>query len=388
MEPPVSVPMLSGAWKAATLAALPPELRPSQLNVEVWRGRDGLPEGTVQSLAESRDGYLWIGTQRGAARFDGVRFTRFDMDNVPTMQANDVKAVLETADRFVWIAAAEGLTRYRDGQFAFFGAPQGLGLPYVHSLLEEPGCCLWVGTGGAGLWRLKDGRFAKALDARQTPDGNVSAIAAEPGVGLWLATRRGVLLVSPTGGAPRVFDTRDGLPAEWATKVLLDRAGRLWVGTRGGLARREGERFVTQPLGPAGPGDVAALAEDRDGSLWVGTQGRGLWRLRGGHAAVFDRWSGLPDDSVSALAEDRRGALWAGTTNGLVRLRAPRVTAWGRPEGLANEDVFSVATGDDVVLLGAQGDDRITEDDWAAATGTIAYEIVCGIGPRVPRSYD
>jgi len=330
--------------------ALDPRVLPAQFGVDSWSGRDGLPEGAVQALAQSGDGYLWIATQSGVATFDGVRFTRQELPSLATRQ-NDAKALLEGSDGAIWVSAADRLTRLQGDSASSYGEAQGLRHPYVYALLEEPGGCLWAGTGDSGLWCLRDGRFSQRLEPGTAGLGRqVLALASEPGVGLWVATQAGLGLLGGRASLRR-FGLADGLPSEWINTVYRDREGRLWVGTRAGLARRGSERFVVE-ASLRGPQDVRALFEDRDGSLWVGTHGGGLWRLTHGEPAQFDQATGLPDDTVLALLEDRQGSLWVGTGRGLARIRTPVFTAWGRPEGLPEEEVFAVAASADAAWLG------------------------------------
>jgi PAS domain S-box-containing protein len=330
--------------------ALDPRVLPTQFAIDTWSGRDGLPEGAVQALIQSRDGYLWVATQSGVATFDGVRFTRQELPALATRQ-NDAKVLLESSDGAIWISAADSLARLQSGSASSYGEAQGLRHPYVYALLEEPGGCLWAGTGGSGLWCLRDGRFSQRLEPGAAGlAGQVLALASEPGGGLWVATQSGLGLVSARLPLRR-FGLADGLPSEWVNSVYRDREGRLWVGTRSGLALRDGDRFVTQAP-HRDPLNVRALVEDRDGSLWLGTQDQGLWRLAHGEWVRLDRAAGLADDAVLALLEDGQGSLWVGTGRGLARLRTPAFTAWGSAEGLPEEDVFAVAPSADAIWLG------------------------------------
>jgi PAS domain S-box-containing protein len=330
--------------------ALDADILPTQLAIETWSVRDGLPEGAVQALIQSLDGHLWVATQTGVATFDGELFTQQELPGLAT-RWNDAKVLLESSDGAIWVSAADRLARLQGGGASSYGEAQGLHHPYVYALLEEPGGCLWAGTGSAGLWCLRDGRFSQRIEPGAAGlDGNVLALASEPGVGLWLATRSGLGLVGARVPLRR-FGLVDGLPSEWVNTVYRDRKGRLWVGTRAGLAARDGERFVAE--GPfRGPRDVRALVEDRDGSLWIGTHDQGLWRLAHGEVVRLDRATGLPDDTVLALLEDRQGSLWVGTGRGLIRIQTPVFNAWGSPEGLPDEDVFAVASSADAVWLG------------------------------------
>ncbi|MEO7297128.1 MAG: two-component regulator propeller domain-containing protein, partial [Verrucomicrobiota bacterium] len=123
----------------------------------VWQTDDGLPQNHVQSILQTRDRYIWVGTQKGLARFDGVRFTIFTPENTPALKGRSITTLCESGDGTLWIGTSDGgLTRLYEGKFSHFGRSEGLGSDYVRILYETKDRVLWIGT-REGLYQLKRG---------------------------------------------------------------------------------------------------------------------------------------------------------------------------------------------------------------------------------------
>jgi diguanylate cyclase (GGDEF)-like protein len=319
---------------AGPALALDPTRAVTQYGHAVYTVEQGLPQNSVQTILQAKDGFLWLGTQEGLVRFDGVRFVVFDEKAEPSFRDHDVRALCEDKEGALWIGTQVGLVRFKDGVFT--GFDQGAGLPStrITSLFVDSRGRLWVGT-DLGLSRLENGRFVTPFRLSGRPSV-VLAMAETPGA-LWFATDGDGLL--RLTDALESFTTKDGLSSDVVRALLVKRDGSLWIGTRDGVDRFEGERFVKVP-GPWGGGSqaISAFVEDRDGNVWVGTQGGGLVRVTGGRAAVYAEPQGLSGAIVLAVYEDREGSLWVGTDGqGLNQLRDVKFAAWGRPEGLGHE---------------------------------------------------
>ncbi|MBL8111691.1 MAG: hypothetical protein JNK60_02320, partial [Acidobacteria bacterium] len=346
--------------------ALDPERPLAQYGQDVWQTEQGLPQDRVNALHTSRDGYLWLGTMSGLARFDGVRFVRFDRISLPGLTDNRIRAIAETGTGTLWVAAEKGVTRIEGGVATPFGRAQGLSDDVVWALLPEPDGAVWVGT-ESGLDRIAKDGTVKSLGTR---DGLSSVRILALGRG-----RDGSLLVGTNGGglnvlrngAVTVYGVRDGLPSEQISAVLEDRGGTLWAGTYDGrFARWDGTRFVPVPL-PLSGFRIAALLEDRDGSLWVG--GPGLTRISGNRVETLTEAQGLSSNQVLALAEDAEGSLFVGTHGGgLNRLRDGKFSGVSKKDGLAHPFVKSISGTADRVYVGTYGGGL---DELSAATGQV-----------------
>jgi diguanylate cyclase (GGDEF)-like protein len=276
-----------------------------------WNTHDGLPQISVQAVAQTADGFLWLGTQEGLVRFDGVKFMVFNKKNTPEFRHSDIRALRTGRDGRLWIGTANGLLSYKDGAFAthFLGRnPVG---DFISDLFEDETGTLWIGTSGGGLNRLQDGAFT-------------------------------------------TFTTRDGLAVDVVTSVWRSSDGVLWVGTANGLCRMKDGR-ITVFTGKDGlPSDfVTALRETSDRSLWVGTR-RGLARYKSGRFRIFTTNDGLSSDSVSCIFEDRKGGIWIGTENkGVDYFDAGRFSAYTTSEGLSDNFILSIFQDrEDIIWVG------------------------------------
>ena len=326
--------VLAGARPAS---ALDPGRAITQFRYEAWNTRDGLPQSSVEALLQTRDGYLWIGTQEGLARFDGQTFTVFDRSNTRELRHNRVLALHQDAQGALWIGTeGGGLTRLRERVFQTFTFAEGLPAQRVRAITSDAAGRLWVGTdAGAVAWQ--DGRAAGPV---RVPGQSVRALAAARDGTLWVGTTRGLYRVRGDAAEEAVPIPGDGpVSALWC-----DADGSLWAGRNRGLVRwRHGE---TSLLGPA-EGllglQVKTIHRDRDGSLWVGTEGGGLARLLGTRFESFTTGQGLSNDMVLDLTEDREGHLWVGMQDGgLARLADSRFVTWTTREGLAGDIVWPV----------------------------------------------
>lgn len=319
---------------APVVAALDPRLAITQYGHRTWTSEQGLPQNSIHAIRQTRDGYLWFGTQEGLARFDGVRFVVFDQKNTPVFSDHRVSALLEDRAGNLWIGTwGGGLVRLRAGRFERFDSGAGLPNNRVCSIFEDRRGRLWVGTEG-GLARFEGERFVvpPGLNARPY----VVMAMAESDEGLWIATDGdGVLRLTD---AIEVYTTRQGLSSDAVRALHLASDGSLWVGTRTGLDRLVKGRFVAV-AGPQGAWSaISALREDAQGNLWVGTRGGGLARLHGGAWSLFREEQGLSSNVVLSVELDREGSLWVGTEGaGLDQLRDVMFTSWGKPEGLGHE---------------------------------------------------
>jgi signal transduction histidine kinase/ligand-binding sensor domain-containing protein/CheY-like chemotaxis protein len=342
---------------ARTEASLNPAKAMTQYTHDVWQTQQGLPQNTVPSMVQTRDGYLWMGTELGLVRFDGVRFTVFDEGNTPEIKSNIVVALAEDHQGRLWIGTqGGGLTCFKDGKFTTYTASDGLSNDSIAALYEDREGNLWIGTDGGGLDRFKNGRFNVYRTDAGLADDAVFSITEDREGNLWVGTHAG--LNRFRNGVFTTYGAKDGLNNGYIKSVLQDGQGRLWVATNGGgLSELDGSRFKTfTTKNGLSSNEVWALHEDAAGTLWVGT-GAGLDRFRDGRFDAYTSKEGLSDDAVWSILEDREGSLWVGTGGGgLNRLRDGRFTTFAAQEGLSKDAVLPVYEGQDGSLwLGTAG---------------------------------
>jgi ligand-binding sensor domain-containing protein/signal transduction histidine kinase len=369
--------------------AVEPSTPLANLGRQIWVTESGLPQNTVQTLVQTRDGFVWLGTEAGLVRFDGIQFQIFDRTSSPSLPGNDVCCLLEAQDGALWVGTSEGLARWKDGEIKTYSTHDGLPGNRVSALAEGSDGALWVDT-DEGRSRLSGDRFVAEEQGRRvaamtavTANGSsgfrveASQGAAASGGGAWTksAEKAGLqkddiqFVASLKGGVNAVagksvlvvlqgdrvvsrLTVGKELPGNRIQSLLADREGSLWIGTDDGLARwAEGklERLpVTDPLASA---SVLSLMEDHEGNLWAGTESDGLHILRDQRFRIFDAREGLSSGATTAIVEDSAGTLWVGTQeNGLNALRRRgnqlvQVRNWTVGNGLASNVILSLAAG-------------------------------------------
>jgi len=377
----ISLLILTPAKRAS--ASLDPDRPISQYIHQSWQTQDGLPQASVVAIAQTPNGYLWLGTEEGLARYDGVRFSLFDK-HTAGLQDDLLQALFVDHEGTLWLGTrSSGLHYLKNGKFgSAFSSSSGLSGKAITALYEDRAGTLWIGTDGGGLVRRSRGKVQIFTTRDGLGDNSVFSISGEQNGTLWIATHDGLTkysngrfttltsrdglsanyvrttLVDQTGavwagttdglcqltsnGIVR-FTTRDGLASNTIYSLYQDRAGTLWVGTINGLSRFAKGSFTsfTEKDGLIGK-DVWSMFEDREGNLWAGTAGGGLNCFKMGSFTSFGKPEGFPADTA-AVFEDAQGSLWIGSDQGLTRWKDGRLTAYTTREGLPDNLVLSIA---------------------------------------------
>jgi ligand-binding sensor domain-containing protein/signal transduction histidine kinase len=314
----------------AHVFALNPSRSVGQYLCQNWARDDGLPVNGINAIAQTTDGFLWLGTQKGLVRFDGVEFKVLSLPSGRPFRNQVISSVSTSDDGGLWFGI-------RLGSFGYYHPDKGfssfLEEAWVHpamdvrSIRETSDGAVWVGsTDGVMRWARGPTSETSLVD-----DVNGSSdITQTAQKRVWLGTiERGLSYWE--GGKRHLFPDQS-LTNTTVYSLAEDRRGQLWVGTRTGL-RCYDRAFEPVPIPPV-PQQVKALLVDSHGALWIGTTGAGLLRLYDGHWSTLDKSAGLADDNVTALLEDREGSLWVGTRNGLSQLADVKLPLFTRSEGL------------------------------------------------------
>ncbi len=403
------------------LSVASPKSSVTQYKIDTWQTEQGLPQNTVQTMYQTRAGYLWVGTAGGLARFDGMRFATFESTVAPEVAASPIFGFKEDAEGYLWIGYGRGAVRFRDGRFesvidstltdgrrvwAFAQAPNGVmwiasenglirwdkgltkvykeadGLPSnrLRTLCFDREGVLWIGTGGGGLASFSAEKFTVFNAANGFPNPEVRHVLADPAGGVWAATAGGGLVHIDGGkeGKIKTYTMADGLPTDQLTQLARDKSGALWIGTWGeGVVRMSDARFTTISAAAGLGGDqIWSLLGDAEGSVWVGSWNGGLNRLSNRAFGVFGKPEGLLSDNVRSIMHTRDGATWVSTAGGGVsRLEGDSLKLITKKDGLGtNESSALLEDKDGAIWIGSytQGISRLKQgkiDNFSLAQG-------------------
>ena len=323
--------------------ALDPHLAVSQYVFDNWQIQQGLPQNSVEGLARTPDGYLWLASHEGLVRFDGVRFTVFDRGNTPLLRSRIITRLhVDSAGR-LWIGTRVGVITFAQGRFSAFDEP-GLRDGYIRAIVSDNDGHVWVGT-DAALFEVAGTSVHSYGHEQGLADTAIRALQVGNNGTLWAATNVGGLYRRAADRFERVH-VADSAGSDAVRAIFEDDDGALWIGTEDGrLFRGRDGQFEpyagAQDLGAS----VSAILRDRDGNLWVATTGAGLLRLGIGAPGWLDKRERTSND-VRALLEDPEGSLWLGTFGaGLERLHSGKFIPYGPDEGLPGSLTWSVAAG-------------------------------------------
>ena len=334
--------LLAGLLATGPLAALDPDKAFHHYVRNTWSIEEGLPQISALAIAQDRQGYLWVGTQAGLARFDGARFTVYTPENSPGLPGVWIQDLLVDPENRLWVSTYRGLA-VRDPQgfreIRLAGAAAGTNtVTDTRDLVRTADGVLLVAA-PQGVFRVRD----DALELAHPMSRPATAL---------LATAE-ALLVGQRGQVLRLADgVTEFMPLpegdeDTVVTELIEAQGRLWAGTSGGLFHREGGEWKRHEGGePLSRAPIETLFEDSDGNLWVGMV-ENLARLRNGRVReiVTDEPSA---SAVRSVFEDREGNVWfGGQWEGLTRVWNGWTRRYGKREGLVDPVLWSVARGTD-----------------------------------------
>jgi ligand-binding sensor domain-containing protein len=320
---------------APPASAVDPNRTVSQYIRDRWGAEKGFPTGPVYAITQTTDGYLWIGTEAGLVRFDGLSFRLIQSARPTQLEQSLGQALGVTAGDSgdLWIRLRGlNLLRYRDGRF--FEAPPDLneeGAATTVAIRAGNGELIFA-TRRNGLLVLSGGKLKKLVVTESLPVSPVISLARTANGDVWMGTRDAGLARFSAG---QVTSIAKGLPDLKINCLLADGNGSLWIGTDSGIVRWNGSEIASDGVpAPLQHSKTFAMIQDRDGNVWAGTE-QGLFRI---NAKGISRLSTAPGEAITALFEDRDGDLWMGSENGIERLRDSVFATYSVAEGLPAEN--------------------------------------------------
>jgi signal transduction histidine kinase/ligand-binding sensor domain-containing protein len=347
---------------ATSLRGLDPDRHLSQYAHTAWRLQDGAFSGRPNAIVQTSDGYVWIGTDAGLVRFDGVRFTPWNPPEGEQLPSTLITSLLSARDGSLWIGTAEGLSHWSNGRLGRYVNRQGT----ILSIIEDRNGTIWIA-------RLRAPDTAGSLcqvvgielhcygtaEGIYTPAG--SEVVTEDAFGnLWIGYDRGLLRWKPydfTVYNPSELKSNENM--EGVTGIISRSDGSLWVGilpSGSGLGleqiiNNKWKPFITPEL-DGSTLEVETLFLDREDALWVGTLKQGIYRIYHDKVEHFVSTEGLSGDRIRNFFEDREGNLWIVTSKGIDNLRDIPVTTFSTQEGLGTEIDSVLAARDGTVWIG------------------------------------
>lgn len=331
--------VLFSTLTASTAGAAEPADAFQDYRLTAWGAADGLSSGGVWAITQDAAGYLWIGTDTGLLRFDGVRFSKWTSFGPTQLPRASIRALRAARDGSLWVGfgSLKGVSRIYEGQVQNFSEKDGMPQNDVSAIVEDEEGTIWA-AGSAGLMNFSRGHWESWQEGRGLPAGAIFSASADREGGLIVGTWSGVFRkrvgrqsFEPLGildGPVSYADFSRAFGGDVVRAVHEDRSGRIWVTdpTAGFRGTESWQRSTEKGRG-------AALLSDKQGNLWVGTWAQGLWRVRsnpGPKKLRIDRvaeFKGLAGDQVRSLVEDREGNIWIGTLDGLNRMSPTKVTS-------------------------------------------------------------
>jgi ligand-binding sensor domain-containing protein/serine phosphatase RsbU (regulator of sigma subunit) len=377
-----------------TRLGLSPEKAISQYQCDIWKKNDGLPQNSVIVITQSSDGFIWLATSEGLARFDGIKFKTYNTTNVPQFKTsgilsiyedtqkrlwigtnngglicyqqgkfknyslsdglpdNTITSVAQDAEGEIWIGTPKGLCKWMNGKFKSYSTSDGLSSKDITTLFLGKDSTLWIGT-SRGISTYRKGKFEDYGRKRILfLNKYITSVAEDKQDNLWIGTQSGLVRYDKKDNTYEIYRVSDKLNDDYITKLYLDSRQSLWIGTNGGLSRitekeRKKEKFTFSHFTireGLTSNSIADIFEDNEGSLWIGLNRGGLNRLRDGKFTNYTTQEGLTDNVVNCLYQSENQDIWMGTTSGGVsRFREGKfIQTYDKSKGLSSNYIRSI----------------------------------------------
>lgn len=316
-----------------------PSLPLNEYFAQTWDTRDGLPHNGINALAQSKDGYLWVATWEGLARFNGREFKVFTRGSAPSLPDSAIRSLFANNHGDLLVAGARGGVSERKGQV---WTPTKSAEALVISAIYDKHEGIWLGLEEKGLIYRN---FKNQKDITVIDDVRVTQITQDRDDNLWVATSKGLYRVRNKNEVVQ-YGSSVGLPDSPVFSVMVSRENILYVGTNSGVFRLENNRFIVLDS-QLNTESVTALLQDSNDDIWIGTTNHGLFRYSDTGVEKLDDNIGLPSNHILSMLEDQEKSIWIGTSSGLLRLRkAPFITLTSK-QGLVGNYVRSVLSHSD-----------------------------------------
>ncbi|MBL7139212.1 MAG: hypothetical protein ISS17_10615 [Bacteroidales bacterium] len=315
-----------------------------QFNISTWTMDDGIP-ANIQTIAQTSDGFLWIGTDEGLIQFDGLSFVPMAPDSLKELP-HECTSLCITGDQSLIYGFADGkVLGYQHGIYRFIGDEKIFNGFIVSAILVDSDSSFWIGLQGGGLIRVNNDVFSEISVTDGLPSNYVTSLQRDSEDDLWIGTQEGLCRLRD-GKVEQVFK-ENGLSNDFILSLYFDSQATLWIGTHGGLNRFEKGiiQTVSDSILPR-DADIHCIAEDRSGNIWFGANGDGLFRITRNTSKMekISDTEGLPSNLIRSLLIDMESNIWVGLQGnfGLCQLQQPVVETYTTEEGLSGDNIMAI----------------------------------------------
>lgn len=338
----------------------------TQYRFTQWTAESGLPQNSVRGLVQTPDGFIWVATLNGVAKFDGVQFQVFDKSTTQAISSSRFTAMVRGEGGDLWLTSEDGnVVHVHGGTFTLVNETAGIPAHSVGGLTADAQGNVWVESNDMVFrWNPQTRSFVRE---RFSIDGLHFHSFWWVGTGFWASRDREIFCFRR--GQLRQVSLPAGIHPSNIRGVASGADGTIWIGTvdgrlgriHDGPFRLQSAPYVTPTSDPAGPGwavEISSalferalrfpadggmqrityniLTHDNEGNLWVGSEDRGLFRIQSQSIQALSTSSGLASDNVYPILRSRTGDMWVGSwPGGLSQVRDGHVIrSWGKKEGL------------------------------------------------------
>lgn len=314
------------------------------LNLNQFGIEEGLPQSSIYTMLQDKDGSIWVGTMSGVSKYNGLSFENFNKKD--GLAENRVTCSFLDKDGNIWFGHwSGGITKYDASKKKFEEVtPGNIELKKtINCIFQDKNGTLWFGTDGQGLFKMEGGSFIEVKEA-----GNFVTAMAESKDGIWIGTSSG-LFVNKAG---KISAYPGDLPSQSIRAILVDSKGNTWIGTTDkGVARLGNETKVYSTSNGLSYDNVRVIFEDANGNIFIGTYGGGVSKYlpqleandyKGPVFQTISSRQGLSNDRVLSIIQDREKNIWIGTYLNLNQYFDEQFEIYGSNEGLENSLIWSV----------------------------------------------
>lgn len=357
---------------------------------QVWTTENGLPQNSANQMVQTRDGYIWLATYEGLARFDGMEFRVFDRKSTKELPSSWFVRLMEDSAGGLWARPAgydPGLVRYHDGLFTKYDTSNVLPSNRTLTWETDKHGTSWIGTLG-GLTEFSGGKFKTYTVKDGLPSDTVFRLGLDSRENLWISTTHGLARLA--GGRIERMTGRNEFPdtlflsTNFPSNCYEDRHGTLWMNTpthllsytNGSVTRYEKKAVLSNPV-------IQAIHEDANGTLWIATAA-GLNSFAAGRFTRYEVSRDQDENNIQLMREDREGSLWLATKKGIARFADGRFERYDKRDGLSDNSVTDILIDrEGSIWVGTDGGgvDRFRDEKFVTYSSKVglSYDMVLSV---------